>query len=598
MQFGEKGNISMQSPICNINNRTKIFLSGCSILFNILLYFSVAAQNRENITIKGVVFDKETKEMLIGASIRISNTSKGTLSDGSGRFGLELSSVENKDSLIVTFIGYGRYTILLSHLENQSSLEIAMTKQTTFLKEVVVHSRFWLKRYTPKELNEDYAKFYTIMENVHTGLFEYLPEKDWQALKDSSLQLCKYPMTHSEFYRLIALHVGKIRNAHTRHGVTDRWYRKKQNIFPFNVKYLDDKLYIYESLVSDLSFPKGCEITMINGWTPLQIRDMIWPYIPADGYNQTSKTAELNDYFPWFFSLFVEEAGSYEIRLKTLTGDETIISTPGLRDSFNRLSLQQLSKWKKTALELQIDDILKTAYFRIEDSRVFKDSLKTYFQRIHKRGVQNLIIDLRGKGGIREEEQVAELYAYLVIEPFYIYDRIEVRSNDHTIFDKDFTYKPYARSLKEIKEKYFSKLIDSGQGHYLWQGESYMKETRPARTSFTGKVYILVDGRNYSASTDFTSLASQLDNVTVIGEETGGEYRSYISGAIFRLKLPNSKIGIKVPTWKTVTAIEEDPSNRGRGVFPDYTVPVMLDDFIKGNDVVKDFAYKLIADKN
>ena len=125
-----------------------------------------------------------------------------------------------------------------------------------------------------------------------------------------------------------------------------------------------------------------------------------------------------------------------------------------------------------------------------------------------------------------------------------------------------------------------------------------MKETQPANIPFMGTIYILVDGRNYSASTDFTSLASQLDNVFIIGEETGGEYRSYISGAIFRLKLPNSKIGIKIPTWKTVTAIEEKLSNRGRGVLPDYPVSVTLDEFITGNDVVKDFAYKLIASKN
>jgi hypothetical protein len=108
-------------------------------------------------------------------------------------------------------------------------------------------------------------------------------------------------------------------------------------------------------------------------------------------------------------------------------------------------------------------------------------------------------------------------------------------------------------------------------------------------------VYILTDGRNYSASTDFTSLASRLDNVFIVGEETGGEYRSYISGAMFGLVLPNSKIGVKVPTWKTILAIEEDPKNRGRGVIPDYPVSITLDDFINGKDIVKEFAFKLIS---
>ena len=112
---------------------------------------------------------------------------------------------------------------------------------------------------------------------------------------------------------------------------------------------------------------------------------------------------------------------------------------------------------------------------------------------------------------------------------------------------------------------------------------------------FTGTVYILTDGRNYSASTDFTSIASQLDNVFIVGEETGGEYRSYISGAMFGLVLPNSKIGVKVATWKSILAIDENPSNHGRGVMPDYPVSVSMEDFIRGTDAAKDFAFDLIT---
>jgi C-terminal processing protease CtpA/Prc len=120
---------------------------------------------------------------------------------------------------------------------------------------------------------------------------------------------------------------------------------------------------------------------------------------------------------------------------------------------------------------------------------------------------------------------------------------------------------------------------------------------KPSIPQFTGKVYILTDGRTYSASTDFVAIASRLDNVLVIGEETCGAYRSYISGTMFGLELPNSDIGIKIPAWKTILAFEEDPLNRGRGVFPDYPVSASLIDFINGTDVTNEFAYKLISTK-
>ena len=111
-------------------------------------------------------------------------------------------------------------------------------------------------------------------------------------------------------------------------------------------------------------------------------------------------------------------------------------------------------------------------------------------------------------------------------------------------------------------------------------------------------VYILIDGRNYSASTDFTSLAAQQDNIFTIGEETGGEYRSYASGAMYGLVLPNSKIGVKIPSWKTVLAIEENEFQRGRGVLPDFYVPLTFQDFMQDRDAVKELAFELIKLKN
>ena len=563
-------------------------------MFSMFAVSNVQSQDG-NVALNGMVIDSQTNERLVGASIRISGTTIGTQSEPSGEFRLNIPSANLNDSLIVTYVGYKRYIEPIWKLKNKSGLQIDLVSQPTTLKEVIVRSDFWRKQYSPEQLKEDYTKFYTIMEKVHTGLFEYVTEREWQALKDSCAQLFTYPMSHSEFYRLIAWHVGKVRNIHTRHGVTDWWYRQKQNIFPFNIMYFDDKLYVSESLVKEIEFPRGCEIIQINGKTPLEIKNMIWPFIPADGFIETSKMASLNDYFPWYFSLFVEEAETYDITIKKLDGNTETITTAGLEDSFSHLSFQHIQKRKKSSLELTIDDQLKTAYFRIEDSRVFKDSIQTYFQRIRDRGVNNLIIDLRGEGGMRDEEQVAELYSYLITKPSKIYESLQVKSNDYRLFDKDFSYKPYGRSLKQFKEIFLDKLVDSGNGYFLHENESYLGFIKPAAIQFTGPVYILTDGRNYSASTDFTSIASQLENVFVVGEETGGEYRSYISGAMFGLVLPNSKIGVKVATWKSILAIEEDKNNRGRGVIPDYPVSISLDDFINGKDVVKDFVFELIS---
>jgi hypothetical protein len=559
------------------------------------LFIASLSSEQQQTGLQGIILDKETKEVLAGASIRISGTAIGTRSDASGRFNLNIPLSHDKDTLIITHVGYKKYESVVTDLRGQSDVQIVLSGEATTLREVVVRSQFWLKQYKPEELIEDYTKFVTIMEKTHTGLYKYISEERWQAMKDSSMQLLKSPMTHSEFYQLIALHVGKVRNMHTRHGVTDWWYKQKQNIFPFNIRYFEDRMYVNEALVDELKYPRGTEILEVNGRTPAEMKQMILPYIPADGYSDSGRYASLNDYFPWYFSLFVEEALEFTIKLKTLNGEEVTVNTQGRRDSFARLSFQQVQKWWKPALELKIDDDLKAAYFRIDDSRVFKDSIKQYFQRLKDHNVEHLVIDLRGGGGIREEEQVVELYSYLTTKPFRAYEPMQIKSNDYTLFDNDFSFKPYGKSRKHIKEEYFDHFEDSGNGYFYWQKEAYFGSLEPATNPFTGKVYILTDGRNYSASTDFTSLASRLENVSIVGEETGGEYREYISGAMFGLVLPNSEIGIKIPTWKSILAIDEDPANRGRGVMPDYPVTISVEDFIEGRDVVKEYAFQLIS---
>ncbi len=202
------------------------------------LFAASNVQSQDHITLTGIVIDSKTKELLVGASIRISGTTLGTQSDRSGQFRLNVPGTSANDSLVVTYVGYIKYAQPIVSLKDNASLQIDLISQATSLKEVIVRSDFWRKQYSPAQLKEDYTKFYTIMEKVHTGLFDYLTEGEWQALKDSSLQLFTHPMSHSEFYRLIAWHVGKVRNMHTRTALLKWWYKQKATYFPIQYPIL------------------------------------------------------------------------------------------------------------------------------------------------------------------------------------------------------------------------------------------------------------------------------------------------------------------------------------------------------------------------
>ena len=458
-------------------------------------------------------------------------------------------------------------------------------------------SQSMAKKYAPKKLHEDYSMFCSVLESVHTGLYDYISQDDWNQLKDSIYQHINKSMTERAFSNLLAYQVGLIRNTHTRLGVTNSWYEKKSNIFPFTVKYIDGRLYINKSTGGDLVLPKGTEILAINDKTPTQIKESIWPYISTDGFIQTYKWATLSEFFSWFYALMIGEPDFFQIKYLAPGVNIRTSTTPALRKSFQQVTREwrYQNDEKVTPFNLEIDPALNTAYLKIHRSESIEDSLNTYFESMLQTGVTNLIIDLRGMWGLTEEIHATQLYSYLVDQPFQFYERIEVKSNDYKLFDKHFTYKPYANSLEEIKTEFFDKLLDSGQGYFIWECEPYMGVLQPAGVHYKGKIYILVDGLNYSASTDFTSKASTLENVYVVGEETGGEYRTYVSGAMFGLTLPHSNLILRIATWKSVLNVEEIPGQKGRGVVPDFPIRQSLSDFIENRDTVKEFVYELIG---
>ena len=105
----------------------------------ILTLFSASAQKEKlkTYTIKGKITDGQNGESLIGATIFISETSTGTVSDLYGNFSISLT--QGQYSITVSYIGYGsvKKTITLDK-DITLNLELSIKQQT--LKEVEITS--------------------------------------------------------------------------------------------------------------------------------------------------------------------------------------------------------------------------------------------------------------------------------------------------------------------------------------------------------------------------------------------------------------------------------------------------------------------------
>ncbi len=84
-------------------------------------------------TIEGTVLDATDKTPIPGVNVVVEGTSKGTATDGAGKFRLELEPTEN--TLVFSFIGYKTATLDVS---GQSVVSIELGSDTQTLDEVVV----------------------------------------------------------------------------------------------------------------------------------------------------------------------------------------------------------------------------------------------------------------------------------------------------------------------------------------------------------------------------------------------------------------------------------------------------------------------------
>jgi C-terminal processing protease CtpA/Prc len=276
--------------------------------------------------------------------------------------------------------------------------------------------------------------------------------------------------------------------------------------------------------------------------------------ISADGNNPCFKTTALETCFQYYYANHYGVPQEYKFEYKTQeNGDilETVVQAipcSGINYSNKEpkdLEIQVFPK-KKTAL-LTIDSF---SYYG-KKNRIFFTFVDRAFSRIEEDNIENVILDLRGNGG-GDPFCASYLWSYLEREP-------------QPYFSKP--YGKYAELSEPIKQ---------------------------ADNNFSGGLYVLIDGSNFSTTGHFCSLLKYHGVGTFIGTETGSTYTCNAAVRVFPLK--NTKIGLKIATGSFAAAVEGLPKDRG--IIPDRHVKTRLEDMKAGKDMVLEYAFSLIENMN
>lgn len=456
---------------------------------------------------------------------------------------------------------------------------------------------------------------------MHPQLYWYISKEELAHKFDSVKSTLNKPLTPLQFYFTLQPVIASIREGHLslriprkRFGKKDfKSFRNKKGMFSrFEYYVKDDHLYIVENKDSIEGILPGTEILAINN---VPVSDYLKKYrnlISSDGFNTTFQPYFLKD---TFFNFYTAENGLADsANMETLYNNVKKVYTLK-RETKSKTDIENDKKLKKRTPEKKVNDYIafnnsynrnfrfldkdsSIAYVKIRSfSRSYSDQFyKEAFAHIKNAKVSYLIIDIRNNYGGSLYE-INNLYSYLAPEPFVLIKPSEVTSKMtplKTNYFRKSNVLQYAYKSLTYPTYFFAQTFST----YKKDGKVFykMKEnkpTKPNKNAYNGKVFILVNGGSFSASSIISAKLKNDKRAVIVGEETGGANDGTVAGFYSYQKLPNSKIDL--PIGLLLVQPNINFTNTRRGVIPDITVTESIQDIIDKRDPQMDWVMKEIG---
>ena len=466
-------------------------------------------------------------------------------------------------------------------------------------------------KYSLTQVQKDYDVYHSILEEHHPSLYWYTSKDSMDYYFNWGKQQLKDSMTEPDFRKVLSYVTAKINCGHTTVRPSKTWGKYSDTVrlgkmFPLSMKVWDESMVVTANLNRrDSILKRGTVISKINGRTKDSITDTLFDYIATDGYNRTHKYQTLSNrgFFGSLYTTLFGLSEKYTIEYKEATGQTKTIIIPVYNpaaDTANRMGPRPLrpatampsKKERKrqllnTVRLLKIDSANHTAMMDL--SSFGRDySLKRFFHNsfraLKKNKINHLIIDVRGNGGGSVANSTL-ISRYLSTQQFKVSDSLYA-------IKKSSQYQQYIKNhfLNKLFITFFTKKKKDGKYHFGYFERHCFKPKRS--NHYNGKVYILTGGNSFSATTLFVSAVIKQENITVIGEETGGGAYGNSAWLIPDATLPETGVRFRLPLFRLV--IDKNIPKIGRGVQPEILSLPTIEDVKRGADYKLEKAMELI----
>lgn len=460
------------------------------------------------------------------------------------------------------------------------------------------------------QLQNDVDYSYKKLKQLHPKLYWYISKEKLDYKFDSLKKSIQQPMTGLAFYKELSQVVKNVGQGHlevapslpkfTKKEIQALNKKGKSPFSQFDFEYIDNKLIILKNR-SRHTILANTEVVSINSEKPSDLISLFSKRIASDGFNTTF----LNRFSAMAFGkLYTNYKGNYQdsLRLVLKLEDKDSLFVVK-RDTFGSNSNQKKPKLSKKERKekakfnskygfnsdtktftrelkfLDKDSITAMMSIKKFENGNYHDFYEDAFNILSVANTKNLIIDLRNNTGGRLNE-IADLYSYLALESFFFIDDFEVVSKTSFLHRNYFKGGNYVTKFFKFLGApfyysiFYFKTRKEASGTYLSNRHSKQNNLKP--NNFKGKIYVLINGGSYSASSIISSNLKSTQRAFFVGEETGGTYNGTVAAQWALVELPNSKVelniglGVVSATGKTEIV--------GRGIFPDKEILPTLED--------------------
>lgn len=472
---------------------------------------------------------------------------------------------------------------------------------------------------SPSLLQKDVDYTYRKLKKLHPNLYWYISKEDLDRKFTELKKELTQPLTPYQFYEKLQPVVSLVREGHLRVSLPEPRFTKeelkkleKQKGLFSRMNYVieNNRIFVKDNADKFGGLLVGTEILEINDIPISQYLTKYNTFVNGDGYNTTFHKYSLAKRWANFFT--IEKGILDSVKIKTAYKNE--IKTQYIsRETRTKAKIKEEKEEVKTIFKTEQNKVkdynIVTKDFNRKLSYINKDSSIAYmkiakfsgtlsakfykqsFKSIKKAKSQYLILDVRDNlGGSLSE--ISNLYSYLALSEFKFTDDIEVNGLA-PLYSADY-YSEFPGITKAFAfiayPAYFigsTFSVKSKNHKYYLRNNNLFTPSQPKEDAFKGKIYLLINGSSFSASSIIASKLKFDQRATLVGEETGGANDGTVAGRYATIKLPNSKLDFPIGIMLIKPHIEF--TNTQKGVTPNQIVDYSLFDVLSKKDKALDW---------